>query len=151
MDLEELFADAPKEKVEPVTIGGKTLYVRGMDPLRRSMFWDYYGHSKAQNIPVPSYVVVALGLCDQDGGPTKSSHETNLRILATRNGEEVEAAAGRVLELSGLKKGALEEAEKNATPAGAPVPVPAGVGSRKDRRAAAARSRKAPRRPVRRA
>jgi hypothetical protein len=128
-----------KPKVEAVVIDGETFHVRGMSSHARAVFLLATTQAITENASVPDHTVVALGLCNPDGSPAGTTEEVHT-ALDPLDGAILNQLAKKIMELSGFGKKAVETAEKNPKPAGAKVPVPAGAGSRKDRRAAASRA-----------
>jgi hypothetical protein len=138
--LENLKA-AQRPAAVPVQLGGKTFHVRALGPIQRSVYLSLVLQAAAENTHVPAHVIVAQGLCNAEGIREEDQQAAVLAELVTMDGTELSAAAKTVLEISGLSVQAVRVAEKNSQPAGASVFVPAGVGTRKDRRAAASRAR----------
>lgn len=124
--LEKLRQGAgPKER--DVTIGGVVHQVRGMGPIQRVQFLQCLRTAGTTNATVPDHVVVALGLCNAGDVVDDDEQAQILEFLRNQDGQEMNAAAKVVLELSGLGKNSVGAAEKNREPAGAPVPLPAGA------------------------
>lgn len=140
--LDLLEAECPP-KIEPLLVGKRAYYVRGMLPTQRAAFSQLLMQAMRENSEVPDHVIAAWGLCEDAAGkrPDVPQEELLRRLHDNVDPIDLNKIARKVLELSGFGAKAVEKAEKNAEPAGAAVPVPAGAGSRKDRRAAAARTR----------
>lgn len=136
--LEQLLA-ARRPQVHAVEIGGETFHLRSMAPSQRTIYAALVLQAAADKCYLPAHTIVSLGICNADGTrPTDEELPAITEALGVLDGVEVQAAAQKVLELSGLTKKAMEQAEKNAEPAGAPAPVSAGAGAGKNRAAASA-------------
>jgi hypothetical protein len=142
MDVLDIFSEAAKPRMAEVEINGKTVHVRDLDAIRRAAYISLVAQSMVDKAAVPDHLVVAWGLCNPDGSPSAASVDDRIARLERCEGSALYRAASKILELSGLGPKAVETIEKNSQPAGNAVPVPAGAGSRKDRRAAASRSRR---------
>lgn len=140
-DLLARLLAAATPRVEKVSIGGSEYTVRGMGPIQRSHFLQCMRTASAEGTTVPDHVIVALGLCSAEGIHDEAEQDAVLAVLRQQDGIELYKASEVVLRLSGFGKGAVEAAEKNSEPAGAPTPVPAGARTRNDRRQVSKRAR----------
>ncbi len=127
--MTDYFADLEsigKPKIGTVEEQGKTFYVRSLGSMERAIYVQCMAQAIAEKSAVPDHVTVALGMCKPDGSmilPYKQAVER----VKTIEGELLYKLSAKILELSGFGMRALRAAEKNETPAGTSVPVPAGV------------------------
>lgn len=137
MDVLALFREAASVQVDTIQIGVHTFHVRGMDATHRAVFLRMLAQAIRENSQIPDHVIVAWGLCNPDGSPLPGTTEEKLEALRNLDGKALNAAARKIMDISGFGSDAVESAEKNGKPAGAPIPVPAGAGDGQDGRPAA--------------
>ena len=110
----ELLKEARRPTVERITLGGKEFFVRDMAPTQRTVYVQLVIQAAAENAAVPPHVVVAQGICNEDGtGPTQEERNAIAEEMATLSGQELQEAARKVLDLSGLTRKSQDRAEKN--------------------------------------
>lgn len=112
-DVLAFISGAAKAKVEPFEVGGGVVHLRGMTSVHRATFNQLLATAIAENSDVPDHVIVAWGVCDQDGKRPDAKPEEILAKLEVLDGQVLKRMATRILELSGYTKGAVEAAEKN--------------------------------------
>ena len=90
------------------------IHVRGLSGKERDDYYSWIrGTSEAQgSLLLSDQRIVGLALCEPDGTPSYASMEEGLATVADWNMEDVTAAAKEVLRLSGMNRGAADDAEK---------------------------------------
>ena len=112
-DVLQFIADAAKPKVVPVDVDGKAVFVRGMGPVHRASFNQMLAQALVENSNVPDHVIVAWGICNEDGSRPAGTPEEILASLEWLDGVILNRIAAKILELSGYTKMAVENAAKN--------------------------------------
>ncbi len=113
MSSRETVRRACKVKIGFVEVDGERLYVRSLSGRGRHIYTQLFTQAKAANASVESHVVVALGLCDEQGQLIyRHDDDADLNEVLEFDGAVLDNLAVKVFELSGLTKEAQAEAEK---------------------------------------
>lgn len=93
---------------------GSKVWVRAFSGGGRAKYMGYVEKAKA-NGGVKSEVIAAMGLCEEDGSLAFDyDNADDLSVIAKLDGQDLDGIGLKLFELSGLTKGAVEEASKNS-------------------------------------
>lgn len=92
------------------------VHVRGLSGRERDEYyaWIRGTSDSGASLLLSDHRIVAMALCDEDGQPLFASADEALQAVTDWNNEDVLQVAKEVLRLSGLNRGATDEAEKKS-------------------------------------
>lgn len=113
MSIRDQIRAHAKPVVAPLEFNGLKVFVRALSGAGRATYTKLASNTKNGEVISPQKVV-SLGLCEENGDLIYSpENESDLAELADLDGAFLEAVSLKLFEISGLTKGASEEAEKN--------------------------------------
>jgi hypothetical protein len=99
-----------------VTTEEGQLYVRGLSGRERDEYyrWIRSTADSGESVMLSDHRIVALAMVDERGAPMFESVEQGLEVIADFNSDDTTRLAKEVLRLSGMQRGAAEDAEKKS-------------------------------------
>lgn len=114
MSVRDTIRKARPTVAEYTLTDGSKVWVRAMSGAGRAKYMAYVEKAKA-NGGIRSEVIAAMGLSEQDGTLVFDIEvEADLAEVRNLDGQDLDGIGLKLFEISGLAKGAVEDAAKNS-------------------------------------